>query len=239
MDAALELLSADYWRYFLIANAPESDDTSFTWELFASQVNKDLADTLGNFVNRTLTFTQREFGPRVPEGGVPGEAEEELARDLGEALRSFDEHMGRAEFRKATAALRATWSLGNGYLDRVAPWAAIKTDRDRAALALRTAINLIRIFATVSQPIIPATSELLLGRLGLDGAEQPWPSADPDAELVRLEPGHGFSVPDPLFRKISDDDVEQWRARFGGVPAEGAVRSTDAPSPEGSPAPGP
>src|SRR2546423_15516236 len=44
MDAALELLPADYWRYFLIANAPESDDTSFTWELFASQVNKDLAE---------------------------------------------------------------------------------------------------------------------------------------------------------------------------------------------------
>ena len=47
-DAALELLPADYWRYFLIANAPESDDTSFSWELFSSTVNKDLADTLGN-----------------------------------------------------------------------------------------------------------------------------------------------------------------------------------------------
>src|SRR2546427_8841869 len=69
MDAALELLPADYWRYFLVANAPESDDTSFTWELFASQVNKDLADTLGNFVNRVLTFSNKRFGSEVPAGG--------------------------------------------------------------------------------------------------------------------------------------------------------------------------
>ncbi|NED83535.1 class I tRNA ligase family protein, partial [Streptomyces sp. SID11233] len=52
---ALELLPADYWRYFMMANAPESDDSSFTWEHFQATVNKDLADTLGNFVNRVLS----------------------------------------------------------------------------------------------------------------------------------------------------------------------------------------
>jgi methionyl-tRNA synthetase len=57
MDDALQLLPADDWRWYLLANAPESDDSSFTWELFAGAVNKDLADNLGNFVNRTLTFT--------------------------------------------------------------------------------------------------------------------------------------------------------------------------------------
>jgi methionyl-tRNA synthetase len=63
-DHALEILPADYWRYFLIANAPESDDSSFTWEHFTATVNKDLADTLGNFVNRVP-----DGGPPVPQGG--------------------------------------------------------------------------------------------------------------------------------------------------------------------------
>ena len=69
MDDALELLPADYWRYFLMANAPESSDSTFTWEAFAGAVNKDLADTFGNFVNRCLTFTQRSVGAEVPGGG--------------------------------------------------------------------------------------------------------------------------------------------------------------------------
>jgi methionyl-tRNA synthetase len=68
MDDALQLLPADYWRWYLLANAPESDDSSFTWELFAGAVNKDLADNLGNFVNRTLTFTSRRFGDAIPAG---------------------------------------------------------------------------------------------------------------------------------------------------------------------------
>jgi methionyl-tRNA synthetase len=226
MDDALDLLPADYWRYYLLRNAPESDDSDFTWEHFAGTVNKDLADTLGNFVNRTLRFTQRAFGESVPEGGAPGEAEEALAMELGAALRDFDEQMGRAEFRKATATLRGIWTLGNTYVDRAAPWAAIKTDRDRAALALRTAINLIRVFALVARPTIPATAELLLDRLGLDPAAEPWPSADDAAgELARLAPGHAFTVPEPLFRKVADEDVEAWKERFGGVapaPAPGS-----------------
>lgn len=67
-DAALEILPGDYWRYFLIANAPESDDSSFTWEHFTATVNKDLADTLGNFVNRVLSFSRKRFGDEVPAG---------------------------------------------------------------------------------------------------------------------------------------------------------------------------
>ena len=82
MDDAIELLPADYWRYYLMANAPESDDSTFTWEAFANAVNKDLADTYGNFVNRCLTFTQRSVGDRVPGGGEPGAAEAALLAEL-------------------------------------------------------------------------------------------------------------------------------------------------------------
>src|SRR6185312_6724615 len=135
-----DVLPADYWRYFLIANAPESDDTSFTWELFASSVNKDLADTLGNFVNRVLSFSRKRFGDDVPAGAEPGEAEAKLGTEIARLLAEYEEHMAAIQFRKAAAALRALWSAGNSYLEEKAPWLEIKTDPEAAALTLRTAM---------------------------------------------------------------------------------------------------
>ena len=111
-DQALEILPADYWRYFLIANAPESDDSSFTWEHFTATVNKDLADTLGNFVNRVLSFSRKRFGDEVPAGSAPGEAEAKLGEQIAELLAEYEGHMETLQFRKAAAALRALWSAG-------------------------------------------------------------------------------------------------------------------------------
>ncbi|MEZ5239471.1 MAG: class I tRNA ligase family protein [Microthrixaceae bacterium] len=72
MSDALELLPADYWRWYLMANAPESDDASFTWELFGDAVNKDLVGTFGNFVNRAATQVKRHFGEVVSrEARIP------------------------------------------------------------------------------------------------------------------------------------------------------------------------
>jgi methionyl-tRNA synthetase len=215
MTDALELLPPDYWRWYLIANAPESDDVSFTWELFAATVNKDLADTLGNFVNRTLTFTARRFGEQVPAGGTPGPLERELATDLAAAVGSYAEHLERMEFRKAAHRLREVWALGNSYLERASPWTAILEDPQQAACTLRTAINLIRVFAVVSAPIVPATSGRLLAVFGQPEAAA-WLSADMAAELAALGPGHPFTVPGVLFGKVGDDDIAAWTERFGG-----------------------
>ncbi|HEY2667923.1 MAG TPA: methionine--tRNA ligase, partial [Actinomycetota bacterium] len=155
MDAALELLPADYWRYYLIANAPESDDTSFTWELLASQVNKDLAGTLGNFVNRVLTFSARRFGPEVPAGGTPGQTEADLSEQLVTLLADYEENLEGKQFRKAAQSLRAMWSAANVYLELKSPWTQIRQDPEAAALSLRTAMNLIHLFGVISEPVIP------------------------------------------------------------------------------------
>jgi methionyl-tRNA synthetase len=215
MDDAVELLAPDYWRYYLIANAPESDDTSFSWETFAVAVNKDLADTFGNFVNRSLTLSRRRFGAEVPGGGTPGEEEALLAADIDAGIREYGERMEDLEFRKAASRLRAMWSRGNAYFDRKQPWAMVKTDPEDAALTLRTAINLIAVFARLSAPVMPFTAETVLDALGVDAAERGWPTSfDPEA----LPPGHAFSIPAVLFRKLSDADIVAWRERFGDVP---------------------
>ncbi|MEN2420393.1 methionine--tRNA ligase [Streptomyces rimosus] len=216
-DAALELLPADYWRYFLVANAPESDDTSFTWELFSSSVNKDLADTLGNFVNRVLSFSRKRFGDEVPAGAAAGEAEAKLGEQIAELLAEYEGHMEAVQFRKAAAALRALWSAGNSYLEEKAPWLEIKTDQEAAALTLRTAMNLIHLYAIVSEPFIPAAAKAMRGAFALADDTAAWVTTDEARTLASVPAGTSFTVPPVLFAKITEDDLESYRERFGAA----------------------
>ncbi|KIE26908.1 methionyl-tRNA synthetase [Streptomyces sp. MUSC 125] len=217
-DAALEILPGDYWRYFLIANAPESDDSSFTWEHFTATVNKDLADTLGNFVNRVLSFSRKRFGDEVPAGHAAGEAEAKLGEEIARLLGEYEEQMEALQFRKAAAALRALWSAGNSYLEEKAPWLEIKTDADGAALTLRTAMNLIHLYAVVSEPLIPTSSAAMRGAFALENDTATWVTADQARSLDTVPAGTAFTVPPVLFAKITEEDLESYRERFGGAP---------------------
>ncbi|MFJ7042064.1 methionine--tRNA ligase [Streptomyces sp. NPDC101112] len=218
-DQALEVLPADYWRYFLIANAPESDDSSFTWEHFTATVNKDLADTLGNFVNRVLSFSRKRFGDAVPAGAAAGEAEAKLGEEIARLLAEYEEHMEALQFRKAAAALRALWSAGNSYLEEKAPWLEIKTDQEAAALTLRTAMNLIHLYAVVSEPFIPTSSAAMRGAFALEDDTATWVTPEQARSLTSVPAGTPFTVPPVLFAKLTDDDLDTYKERFGGEAA--------------------
>lgn len=215
IDAALEILPADYWRWWIVANAPESSDAMFTWEQFQAQVNADLADVLGNFVNRILKFTETRFEGVVPDGGEPGPLEEKLYADIDAKLTELNEQMEAIDFRKATQALRQLWVLGNQYLTEAAPWTAIKTDPARAAVAVRTGLNLVALFAKVSEPFIPFAAEKIAGGVGevFPGA---WPTGEGAAVLDILPAGRKVAAPEVLFKKIENDQVAAWLERFGG-----------------------
>jgi methionyl-tRNA synthetase len=216
MDQALELLPADCWRWYLLANAPEGSDTAFTWEQFQGAVNKDLADVFGNFVNRIVKFAESKMDGVVPEGGEPGPVEEALYASVAEKLAELTEAMEALEVRKSAQALRALWVAGNEYLQEAAPWTALKTDPTRAAVIVRTGLNLVALFARVSQPFIPEAAAKAAGAVGEAGAGA-WPGADVRAELSRLEPGRAVAAPEVLFRKIEDAQIAEWSERFGGA----------------------
>lgn len=217
-DQALEILPADYWRYFLIANAPESDDSSFTWEHFTATVNKDLADTLGNFVNRVLSFSRKRFGDDVPAGNAAGEVEAKLGEQIAELLAEYEGHMETLQYRKAAAALRALWSAGNSYLEEKAPWLEIKTDPEGAALTLRTAMNLIHLYSVVSEPFIPASARAMRSAFALADDTTAWVTPEQAKALNAVPAGTPFTVPPVLFAKITEEDLESYRERFGGSP---------------------
>jgi len=220
MDHALELLPADYWRWWITANTPETSDATFTWEQFQAQVNADLADVLGNFVNRILKFTETRFDGVVPAGGGDGPLEFQLHKDALAKLRELTDNLENREFRKASASLRQLWVLGNGYLTEAAPWTALKTDPERAAVAVRTGLNLVALFAKVAEPFIPFASETIALSVG-ESFPGRWPNLDGAGTLDILPAGRAVKAPDVLFKKVEDAQTAEWRERFGG-PEEAA-----------------
>lgn len=214
MDQALEILPADYWRWWLLSNAPESSDAEFTWENFQANVNKDLADVLGNFVSRITKFCRSKFGEIVPEGGTYGAQEEKLISDITARLRDYETHMDAIDVRKAAGELRAIWVAGNEYLQSAAPWSTFKEDPETAAAQVRLALNLIRLYAVLSAPFIPSTSARMME--AMNTSDDTWPSDVAEA-LSHMSAGHAFNVPDVLFAKITDDQREEWQERFAGT----------------------
>ncbi|MEM7060041.1 MAG: methionine--tRNA ligase [Pseudomonadota bacterium] len=212
MDQALDLLPADYWRWWLLSNIPETSDSDFTWESFQTGVNKDLADVLGNFVSRVTKFCRSKFGEEVPAGDY-GPAEEALTSDLAKRITVYSQHWEDIEIRKAAAELRAIWVAGNEYLQAQEPWAVFKTDEARAGAIIRYALNLTRLYAILSQAFIPGATEVIAK--ALNSADMSWPD-DVAAAMQALPPGHAFTVPDNMFAKITDDARDEMAAKFAG-----------------------
>jgi methionyl-tRNA synthetase len=213
MDQALEVLPADYWRWWLLSHAPESSDAEFTWENFQASVNKDLADVLGNLVSRVTKFARAKFGEGVPAGGEYGPMEHALIADLGARVRGYEALMDAVEVRKAAAELRAIWVAGNEYLQAAAPWTAVKTDPDRAAAITRAGLNLIRLYAILARPFIPDAAAAMMAAMG--SQDWTWPDALPET-MRHLAPGARFEVPENLFRKVTDEERADWQTRFAG-----------------------
>ena len=214
MDQALSILPSDYWRWWLLSHAPESADSEFTWENFQASVNKDLADVLGNFVSRVTKFAKSKLGETVPAAGDYGPQEAALIADLGTRIRDYERFMDQMEVRKAAGELRAIWVIGNEYLQSAAPWSMIKTDPAQAEAIIRLSLNLIRLYAILSRPFIPDAAEAMMAAMGSD--DWSWPT-DAGAALRALPAGHAFTVPENLFRKITDEERADWQQKFAGV----------------------
>ena len=215
-EDAIKEFEADYWRYWLMSNIPESSDTSFTFDLFASVINKDLNGVLGNFVSRVLKMTSSKLGNTVPAGGEFGDLENKLIENLQTRVKDYFKYMDEMEFRKAFAELRAIWVEGNNYISEAEPWTVIKEDQDKAAMVLRTCINLIRIFAILSTPIMPNTAEKMLAKLNIKLEDVSlFKDFDVKKEIETIKAGEAFEVGDMLFERITPERVEELKTKYG------------------------
>lgn len=200
LDQAIEIAPADAWRYALIASAPETDDTDFTFSRFADIVNKDLNGMLGNFVSRVCKLTEKNFGLNVPKAGA---ADNALITQINEKLSELTTALDACEFRAAIVALRSLYAIGNEYMTVKEPWALVKHgDLDSAAAVLNQCFQLIDLYARVSAPFIPDAAEKMrkIFKAGLDLS---WP----ENYAPRIADGTEFTVPENLFTRIDDEAV--------------------------------
>lgn len=212
-EDAVKEFPADYWRYWLISNAPEGSDAAFSWELFAGAVNKDLNGVLGNFVSRVLKMTSSKIGNTVPEGGQNTQTEGELFALLQTKVNDYIRYMSDMEFRKALGELRAIWVEGNNYISVTEPWTVIKTDPERAGVILRTCINLIRLFALLTAPIMPETAQKMLDKL--NASQIGLKDFDVKKEMSFFKGGEPFEVGEMLFERIAPEKIEEMKAKYG------------------------
>jgi methionyl-tRNA synthetase len=225
----------DPLRYYLTAAGPETQDSDFTWEEFVRRNNDELLANWGNLVNRTLVNAHRNFG-EVPE---PGELTGDDRRVLDGVAAAFDEVGGlidQGRFRGVIAATMRASTLANQYVAEQAPWALVKTDRDRAATVLYVALRCVDSLKTLFAPFLPFTSQVvheLLGHDGLlagplefrsiteeDGSAHEVLTGDYGSWVgswapSELTPGRQLQEPRPLFRKLPPETVQEELDRLG------------------------
>jgi len=200
----------DELKYVLTSIAPESKDSEFTWADYQLRVNSELADILGNFVNRTLVLTHKYFEGKVPAPG-PLNAEEQL---LLEKLKGIDgrisELMYAYKIREAQQEMMYIARMGNKYLAEEEPWKKIKTQPERVPTILNTALQITHELARIAQIFLPITAQKIYSMLNL-------PPDTWQGSLSPIQPGHPIHPTEILFEKITDEMVEKERSKLSQV----------------------
>lgn len=204
-DSLASRVSVDALRYVLATMLPETADSDWSWREFQSRINDDLADNLGNFVSRTLRFTERFFDGALPPLGSLREQDEAVLEAARAATVEIAEHIRAFSFRKACQRLMAFGADCNRYYDQQQPWATRKSDLDACRQTIRVCAELIRSFSILCAPILPETARKLWHALGITG-EPSWDSAASTgltAGEIALQP---LAV---LFPKVPDKEIEK------------------------------
>ncbi len=220
----LEDFEPDLLRYALATMLPETKDADFNWGEFQTRVNSELADVLGNFVNRTLTFAARFADGKVPELVHPSAADTAALQELA----TFPDRIGKAydsyRNREAVFETMALARLGNKYFNDTEPWHTRKSDPQACANTIHVSLQICASLSVLMEPVLPFSAEKLRSMLRLDGVRASMPAGVQgeigwdQAGRPLLSPGHELGEPGILFTKIEDDVIEEQKARLGATP---------------------
>ncbi len=201
----------DELRYVLTAIAPETKDSEFTWKEYQTRVNSELADILGNFVNRALVLTQKYYEGKVPELGTLTSEDEALLSEMKEVPARISKLIYTYKLREAQAEAMNLARLGNKYLADNEPWKLIKTDPERVKTIMNIALQITANLSIVLQPFLPETARKLSKFLKF--INQDWSFS---GRIDLIPSGHQTEAPTILFPKIEDALVEAELARLEG-----------------------
>ncbi|MFX1380472.1 MAG: methionine--tRNA ligase [Promethearchaeota archaeon] len=218
INEALELAPLDYWRFNLLYNRPETSDTSFLWSEFENSV-KILNDNIGNFIHRTLTFIEKQFGGKIPEKVKSDEIDEKFIEKINNISIEVGESLYNFKIRKAIRDIVNFGKEGNIYLNEKAPWHLIKKDKKAAGHVFNVCSQAVYGLAVLLGPFIPKTSEKILSYLNAPKlTEVNWDSINENS----IKTGQNIKKPKPLFQKLEIEELkEEYKKLKEKKPEEG------------------
>jgi methionyl-tRNA synthetase len=202
LDDYLQKFDPDSLRYTLASNLPETKDSDFSWKDFQARHNNELADILGNFINRTLIFAHKYFDGKVPVMGKPGALDEEMINRIKQAPVQLGELIDKYQLRFYVRDLMDIARFANKYFNDKEPWATRKSDPDQCATTIHLCLQMVFSLSVLAEPVIPFSSRKIWKILNVSN-DPTWQ----DAGSLNLEDGHHLNAPEILFTKIEDDVI--------------------------------
>lgn len=199
----------DELKYVLTSIAPETKDSEFTWKEYQTRINSELADILGNFVNRALVLTQKYYEGKVPALGELTDYDKDVIAQIEAIPGKISALVYNYKLREAQAEAMNLARLGNKYLADMEPWKLVKTDPVRVETIMNIALQITANLSIVLQPFLPATAEKLSEFLDFKTTE--WDNA---GKVDLISSGHLTTKPSILFQKIEDSLVEEEVAKL-------------------------
>ena len=190
-------------KYVLTSIAPETKDSEFTWKEFQTRINSELADILGNFVNRALVLTQKYYDGLVPQVNELNDEDKHVLEEMANIPRRIAKLTYQYKLREAQAEAMNLARLGNKYLADTEPWKLIKTDPERVKTIMNIALQITANLSIVLQPFLPNIASKLEAFLNISNNN--WNNAGSN-DL--LSAGHRINKPEILFTKVDDELVE-------------------------------
>ncbi len=214
VDEFLEIFPPDPLRYTLAANLPENKDTDFYWKEFQGRNNGELADILGNFINRTFTFAFKHFEGVVPEAKNLESIDAEMLLTLENYPAKIGGLIEKYKIKDAVFEMMNLARAGNKYFNDSEPWKSVKTDKEKCANTINICLRTIFTLAEVFEPVVPFSAEKILKMLNIDKKEMPdWYSCG----KFNFKQNHKLNESEILFTKIEDKVIDELVNKLGSA----------------------
>jgi methionyl-tRNA synthetase len=204
LDDYLSKFEPDSLRYVLAGNLPEMRDADFSWKDFQARHNNELADTLGNFVNRTTTFAHKYFSGKVPSAGVLDGLDKRLIQQIESAAKRTGELIENYQFKAYVWEFMDLARFANKYFNDKEPWKMRNENPKVCATTINLCLQTALTLSILGEPVLPFTSRKIWKMLKLK-TEPIWS----DANKLLLKGGQAINKPEILFTKIEDGAINQ------------------------------
>ena len=237
-DDLVNLFGVDAVRYYLLSAMPYAQDGSITYETFIAKYNSDLANTIGNLVNRTVSMANKYFGGELPAAMAENELDQDLAGTALQTAEAVKGYMDQYHTADALARILTLAQRSNKYIDETTPWALAKDEAKlpRLRTVLANLIEAIRYIAVLSEPFMPDTAAAMMDQIGLPDSHMEDGEALETLAVFGSAPARKVGEAKALFARIDEKamlekiDKEIVQPQIAAAKAEAAA--SEAPAEE-------